>query len=354
MAQIEHYKGRLGFDHRSEATLTLALTELLDTMEEFGHPALQITAREPHRIGLDCDHYRVNLRLRRIPLRLGVRTPKNLPTPAAYIELKMTPSFHQGCDQEITEILLAELLKRLTLALDPLVIFWQETDQALTPKQFLGAFEQVEPLAEPWAEPVLEPDAAQTVEPAALACTQAAPQDDMSSATAEMVQQPLQRTASKPAIVGTDAAHSTTGRAPAGPHASPAADRLWKADKARAEAEAERARGQARFGSPDAVTPELERHLDELQPLPGRARLSRAAKAVPAVAAPQVSYQSVFGKSRFRRLLALPRATVSTLTNGLRGGDLIFSLRAVLTAFVVLFLHGSGMVQAAARAFLPQ
>ncbi|WP_278922366.1 hypothetical protein [Pseudophaeobacter profundi] len=351
MAQIEHYKGKLGFNHRSEETLALALTELLDTMEEFGHPALQITAREPHRIGLDCDHYRVSLRLRRIPLRLGVRTPKNLPTPAAYIELKMTPSFHQGCDQEITEILLAELLKRLTLALDPLVIFWQETDKALTPKQFLGAFEQ----AETWAEPVLEPDATHAVEPkkepAALACAQAAPQNDMSSATADMVPQPLKRTASEPTITDTDAdaAHSTTGRARAA-----AADRLWKADKARAEAEAERARGQARFGSPDAVTPELERHLDELQPLPGRARLSRAAKPVPAVAAPQVSYQSVFGKNRLHRLLALPRATVSTLTNGLRGVDLIFSLRAVLTAFVVLFLHGSGMVQAAARAFLPQ
>ena len=147
MAQVEQYKGKLGFEHRSEEKLTLALTELLDTLEEFGHPAVQINARESHRIGLDCDHYRVTLRLRRIPLRLGVRSPVGVPAPAAYIELAMTPCFPAACDQEISEILLAVILKRLTEALDPLVIFWQETNHPLTPKQFIGAFapQDVEP-----------------------------------------------------------------------------------------------------------------------------------------------------------------------------------------------------------------
>lgn len=334
MAQVEQYKGKLGFEHRSEEKLTQALTELLDTLEEFGHPAVQINARESHRIGLDCDHYRVTLRLRRIPLRLGVRSPVGVPAPAAYIELAMTPCFPAACDQEISEILLAVILKRLTEALDPLVIFWQETNHPLTPKQFIGAF------------------APQDVEPQPQQLLQAAPFELQSDTQDTLTEARVERHCKEP--IGPDPVAARPVPENAVADMSPAAQRLWKADQARAEAEAERARGQARFGSADAVTPELERHCDEIQPSPRRIQPRNRTSRTPRSAAPHASYQTVFGKSRLSRVLALPRAAVSLTLNSIRSVDLVLSVRALVTAMVVLFLHGSGMVQAAARVLLPQ
>ncbi|WP_417713161.1 hypothetical protein [Pseudophaeobacter arcticus] len=345
MAQVEQYKGKLGFEHRSEEKLTLALTELLDTLEEFGHPALQINARDPHRIGLDGDQYKISLRLRRIPLRLGVRTPPGIPAPAAYIELAMTPCFPEVCDQEISEILLAMILKRLTETLDPVVIFWQETNRPLTPKQFLGAFT-------PADEPL-------TVE---LCASPAMVVNDTEAAVmaADALLEQVMADASSVQKSPEPAPHLARNLVAAAPamekpkKMSAAASRLWMADQARAEAEAERARGQARFGSADEATAGLEQHCNEIQGSPRR-RTPRAksGRRVPSVAS-HASYQTVFGKSRPSWLFALPRAVLSMMGNGIRSVDLVLSVRALLTGMVILFLHGSGMVQAAARVLLPQ
>ncbi len=356
MAQVEQYKGKLGFEHRSEEKLTLALTELLDTLEEFGHPTLQINARDPHRIGLDCDHYKVSLRLRRIPLRLGVRTPPGVPAPAAYIELALTPCFPDACDQEITEILLAMILKRLTESLDPLVIFWQETSKALTPKQFLGAFA---PLEEPateafFASPAMVIKDQKAAVLAADAMLEQALADASTIDTPEpatLLEQFLskERQIEKPAAPSQELASATRPE----PEMSAAAKRLWMADQARADAEAERARGQARFGSADEATPVLEQHCDEIQSKPRRIKPRSKTRRKSAPAAPHASYQTVFGNGRLGWLMALPRAVASMVTNSIRSVDLVLSVRALLTGMVILFLHGSGMVQAAAKVLLP-
>ncbi|OIQ36605.1 MAG: hypothetical protein BM558_13675 [Roseobacter sp. MedPE-SW] len=339
MAQVEQYKGKLGFEHRSEEKLTLALTELLDTLEEFGHPAIQINAREPHRIGLDSDQYKVNLRLRRIPLRLGVRTPLGVPAPAAYIELAMTPCFPEACDQEISEILLAMILKRLTEALEPVVIFWQETNQPLTPKQFLGAFGSAE---EQETEQVFaSPAMVVQEETDAVLAADALLEQVMAEAS------PVQ-TAPQPRAALAKVAERPDAKM------SAAATRLWMADQARAEAEAERARGQARFGSADEATPVLKQHCDEIQPKPRRIKPRKKIRRSHLSAAQHASYQTIFGKSRLSWIWALPRSLLSMVTNAFRSVDLVLSVRALLTGMVVLFLHGSGMVQAAARVLLPQ
>ena len=357
MAQVEQYKGKLGFEHRSEEKLTLALTELLDTLEEFGHPPLQINARDPHRIGLDCDQYKVSLRLRRIPLRLGVRTPPGVPAPAAYIELAMTPCFPVACDHEISEILLALLLKRLTETLDPLVIFWQETSKALTPSQFLGAFDpHEEPVTEAFfASPamVLKQENVAVIAADAMleqALADASPAQKTSE-PASLLEQCLsnERQVEKPVLT-----QETASAATPKPKMSAAAKRLWMADQARADAEAERARGQARFGSADEATPVLEQHCDEIQSQPRRIKPRSKTRRRSSPAAPHASYQTVFGKSRLGRLMALPRAVASMVTNSIRSVDLVLSVRALLTGMVILFLHGSGMVQAAAKVLLPQ
>jgi hypothetical protein len=358
VAQVENFKGKLGFEHRSEEKLTLALTELLDTLEEFGHPALQINARDPHRIGLDCDQYKVTLRLRRIPLRLGVRTPRELPAPTAYIELVMTPNFLTGCDKEISEILLAMILKRLTETLDPLVIFWQDTARALTTREFLGAFETEDAVAtQPLAA---SPD---------IVVSQPQPQPH-NLAPYALLEQALAVSPDRAKDLQVPQGSAAQNRWPAEtliaerPGAQKSEDRmsaatarLKMADKARAEAEAERSRGQMRFGSVEDATTLLEQHCDQIQmPLPhprAHPKARQYRQLPPQKQQAQTSYQSIFGQSRLSWLLALPRAMLSATLNAVRSIDLVLSLRALITAVVVLFLHGSGMVQAAARVLMP-
>lgn len=343
MAQVEQFKGKLGFEHRSEEKMTLALSELVDTLEDFGHPPLQIHARESHRITLDSDQYKVTLRLRRIPLRLGVRTPKGVPVPAAYIEVALVPVFADACDREISEILLAMILKRMTEALDPLVIFWQDTSKALTAREFLGAFAQNEqPEPEPIHDspaitlaPVVQGDACAAA-PAATALLQ--------KATADQVPEIAPAAEHPPVLALPDA-----GLKPISGKMAAATARLRMADQARAEAEAERARGQALFGSVEETSPLLEQHCEEIEQQLSpklKNRFRRVRKT-------QSSYQAMFGNSRLDWILAVPRTLISAPGHLLRSADLVLSVRAVITAMVVLFLHGSGMVQAAARVFLP-
>lgn len=354
MAQVEQYTGRLGFEHRSEEKLTLALTELLDTLEEFGHPALQINARDPHRIGLDSDHYKVTLRLRRMPLRLGVRVPFGLPAPAAYIELALVPNFPEACDREISEILLAMLLRRLTEALTPVVVFWQDTSKALMAKDFLSAFasEPTPPNNTPSLVP-LECDAdLQTVtEPDVTE-----PDTVSDTGTENMAPDgtPPNRSAISPRDRRIKALAARTSdlcdRATAPQGLSAAQSRLQLADQARAEAEAERARGRALFGSADAATPLLEQHCDEIQHKETGSRRSRYKRSAPRHAS---VLQDLPLKQAILKGVSLPQRALSATANALRGIDLVVSVRALVTAMVILFLHGSGMVQAAARVFLP-
>lgn len=343
MAKVEQYKGKLGFEHRSEEKLTLALSELVDTLEEFGHPPLQIHARETYRITLESDQFKSTLRLRRIPLRLGVRTPKGLPVPGAYIEVALVPNFPEACDREITEMLLAMILKRMTEALDPLIVFWQDTPKALTSKEYLSAFTQSEPaMSEP-----LAPSPAIVMQEKEKA-------EDLHPSQANMVIEQAQQRAAGNAAPSTPQETSSPSNAleekdKLVSSMSSSDARLWKADQARAEAEEERARGQALFGSVDEASPVLERHCDEIE----QQRSTKLTNRFRRKRKPQSSYQTIFGNSRLDWILAIPRALFSAPANFLRSADLVLSVRAVITAMVVLFLHGSGMVQAAARAFLP-
>ncbi|MFY0311411.1 hypothetical protein ACFMBG_16090 [Leisingera sp. D0M16] len=141
MAENVQFTGRLGLESRDERTLSAAVTAVVDTLEDFGHPAETIEARAENAARLQCDHYLVTVRLRRVPLRRSSRLTGSMLQPAALLELSLSPIYPEYCDREITEMLLAEMLRRLLPAVEATSVEWLDTEVALTCDQFLGVFE---------------------------------------------------------------------------------------------------------------------------------------------------------------------------------------------------------------------
>ncbi|WP_264213779.1 hypothetical protein [Leisingera thetidis] len=141
MAENVHFTGRLGLESREAGTLSAAVTAVVDTLEDFGHPAETIQARAENAAKLHCDHYLVTVRLRRVPLRRSSKLTSQMLQPAALLELSLSPVSPGYCDREISELLLAEMLRRLLPAVEATSVEWLDTDVALTCEQFLGVFE---------------------------------------------------------------------------------------------------------------------------------------------------------------------------------------------------------------------
>lgn len=148
MAENAKFTGRLGLESRESGTLPAAVTAVVDTLEDFGHPADRIDARAENAARLQCDHYVVTVRLRRVPLRRTSRLTTSMMQPAALLELTLSPLYPDHCDQEITEILLAEMLRRLLPEVEATSVEWLDTEVALTCEQFLSAFEPKSHVAE--------------------------------------------------------------------------------------------------------------------------------------------------------------------------------------------------------------
>ncbi len=144
MQKAEQFKGRLGFKSRSDTLLNQGLVQAVDMLDDYGHPPSQINTRASGRIELESDQYHVVLRLRRLPLRMGVKLPIGTPAPAVFLDVAITRLFPQVSDQEITELLLAVLLRRLAEALSPSVVFWQDAPIAMSRHDFLGVFQVAE------------------------------------------------------------------------------------------------------------------------------------------------------------------------------------------------------------------
>ncbi|MEW2913377.1 hypothetical protein [Leisingera sp. JC11] len=141
MAENVQYTGRLGLESRDSGTLSAAVTAVVDTLEDFGHPAEQIEARAENTARLQCDHYLVAVRLRRVPLRRTSRLPGSVMQPSALLELVLSPVYPGYCNQEISELLLAETLRRLLDTVEATSVEWLDSEVALTCEQFLSAFQ---------------------------------------------------------------------------------------------------------------------------------------------------------------------------------------------------------------------
>lgn len=175
MAENEQYTGRLGLESRDRGTLSAAVSVVVDTLEDFGHPADKIEARAENTARLQCDHYLVTVRLRRVPLCRSSRLPGSIMQPEALLEITLQPLFPDHCDQEITELLLAEVLRQLLPAVEATSVEWLETAITLSCEQFLSAFEAEQPASAPpsatdllW-EPAAALESAAALEPAAVA-----------------------------------------------------------------------------------------------------------------------------------------------------------------------------------------
>lgn len=168
MTENEQFTGRLGLECRDSGTLAVSVSAVVDTLEEFGHPAEKIEARAENTARLLCDHYLVTVRLRRVPLRRASRLPGSIMQPEALLEIALEPLYPGHCDQEITELLLAEVLRQLLPVVEATSVEWLETAITLSCEQFLSAFEadQHDP---PVVEPKLKP-AAVPARPRGRAC----------------------------------------------------------------------------------------------------------------------------------------------------------------------------------------
>ncbi|NSY36826.1 hypothetical protein [Leisingera sp. ANG59] len=164
------YTGRLGLERRDGNTLSAAVTAVVDTLDDFGHPAEMIAARAENTARLQCDHYFVAVRLRRVPLRRTSKLPGSVMQPTALLELSLEPVYPGYCDQEISELLLAEMLRRLLDTVEATFVEWLDTGIALTCEQFLSAFDpeaasSEEPVAAPVPAVVRPTEAVRNVRP---------------------------------------------------------------------------------------------------------------------------------------------------------------------------------------------
>lgn len=140
MAENVQYTGRLGLESRETGTLSAAVNAVVDTLDDFGQSAERIEARAENAARLQCNHYLVTVRLRRVPLRRASKLPSSVLQPAALLELTLSPVFPAYCDQEISELLLAETLRRLLSAVEATSVEWLDSGVALTCEQFLSVF----------------------------------------------------------------------------------------------------------------------------------------------------------------------------------------------------------------------
>ncbi|WP_417475029.1 hypothetical protein [Leisingera sp.] len=140
MAENAEFTGKLGLESRDNATLGAAVSVIVDLLDDFGHPAETMEARAENTARLLCDSYHVTLRLRRVPLRRTSRLASHIMQPTALLDLSLTPVFPDHCDREISELLLAEMLRRLIENLEATSVEWQDAPVVLSCEEFLSAF----------------------------------------------------------------------------------------------------------------------------------------------------------------------------------------------------------------------
>ncbi len=140
MAENAEFTGKLGLESRDNATLGAAVSVIVDLLDDFGHPAETMEARAENTARLLCDSYHVTLRLRRVPLRRTNRLASHIMQPTALLDLSLTPVFPDHCDREISELLLAEMLRRLMENLEATSVEWQDAPVVLSCEEFLSAF----------------------------------------------------------------------------------------------------------------------------------------------------------------------------------------------------------------------
>ena len=145
MTQVEQYKGKLGFETRRPDALSTGSAAAVDTLEEYGHSVRHFQSRSPNLIVLECDHYRIDLRYRRHPIKqTEVQDADNRAheTPLrSSLGVTFVPLYPDHGDEELSEMLLAVTLERLVEELEATTVHWLDVPFAMSADTFLGAFE---------------------------------------------------------------------------------------------------------------------------------------------------------------------------------------------------------------------
>lgn len=334
MQEAEQFKGRLGFQSRSETLLNQGLVQAVDMLDDYGHAPSQINTRAASRIELESDQYRVVLRLRRLPMRMGMQIPADVSAPAIFLDVSIERLYPGASDSEITELLLAVLLRRLTETLSPVVVFWQDAPKGMSKADFLNVFQSAAPRSL----------ALQEANTAAKHQTQpraAIPRKEPHASKGPTVPQQAIR---KP-------------RFPSPFNASRQAHTSAKLFASTAESHHKRqarTSGRGCFASVDAVADDLEQKCSYHAP-----RAEQMPDQVIDLSDLRLSQQSgdrqhimTWAATGLVAMLSAPVAVLLLLVELMRASRLKPRVQLMTAAVFVSLLQGAGMVQAAARAFL--
>ncbi|CUH81535.1 hypothetical protein TRM7557_03473 [Tritonibacter multivorans] len=130
---------KLGFCDRATNTLSVASAIVMRTLEEYGHDVDQFHARTGHRVELDCDSFRLDLRHRRSPTPLRQADGEAC---KSQLEILVNPHFPDHLDEEITELLLAMMLHNLICEMETATtVAWIDNAAEIDCAMFMSAFE---------------------------------------------------------------------------------------------------------------------------------------------------------------------------------------------------------------------
>lgn len=138
----EAFRVKLGFSGRDTATIATASATVMRTLEEYGHDTDQFHTHLTQRVEMSCDHYAIDLRHRRSPSPLRDYEGHAC---KSQLEIILKPHFPDHTDQEITELLVAMILRNLLEDLeDAVAVSWLYEATPVSRADFLSVFDEVE------------------------------------------------------------------------------------------------------------------------------------------------------------------------------------------------------------------
>ena len=306
---------KLGFCDRPANTLSHASTIVMRTLEEYGHDVDQFHARTGHRVELDCDSFRLDLRHRRSPTPLRQSDGEAC---KSQLEILVTPHFPDHHDEEITELLLAMMLHNLICEMETATtVAWVDNAAEMDCATFMSAFEA--------------PGTAAADTAADMAADTAADAAESDAPCQEEVASPL---AAFDAFVDTVEADEHK------------LDELVLDMAPVAQTPPARAKKRARFAPVDATFNDLAAHCEQLASTLTPPEVTATA-ATDATARNRLDQTATWATTLLVGLVSVPLALTTVVITLLRSRDLRYGAQMLVVLSLVALIQGTGIVQAA-------
>lgn len=306
------FVAKLGFDGRSPAAVSRASSIVIRTLEEYGHEVEKMQTQGLRRLSLDCDQFRVDLRHRRSPSPLRQYDGQACPS---QLELHFTPFFPDHNDGEITELLIAMLLRNLAMEMeDAVTVSWIGESKPISAEDFLSAF--IDHPADLIHEAATVDDGLihfDTLEEKVA--------EDLET-TAELLEKDFE-TIEVATLYESD-------RPVEASHVTPPT----------------RPKGRARFAPVESTFAELSRHCDELvQSIASDTQTERRSDRI--MGAREEGQLAKFAMTLFLAFISVPLAITVVAVNIVRTRNMRFGLQMSLVVALVLLMQTGSLVQAA-------